>query len=59
VIRWIAVASLAVIAAALILWQQSRERSISACLSTGGSWNGSSCAPGTDRTILRRDLHRT
>jgi hypothetical protein len=59
VIRWIAVASLAVIVAALILWQQSRERSISACLSTGGSWNVSSCAPGTDRTILQRDLHRT
>jgi hypothetical protein len=59
VIRWIAVASVAVIVAALILWQQSRERSISACLSSGGSWDGSSCAPGTGRTILQRDLHRT
>ena len=57
--RWIAVGSLAVIVAALILWQQSRERSISACLSTGGSWTGSTCAPGTGRTILQRDLHRS
>ena len=45
VMRWIAVASFAVIVAALILWQQSREQTISACLSSGGSWNGSACAP--------------
>ena len=41
--RWIAVAALAAIVAALILWQQSREQTISACLSSGGSWNGSVC----------------
>jgi hypothetical protein len=57
--RWIAVASLIVVVAALILWQQARERSVSACLSSGGSWNGSNCAPGAGRTILQRDLHRS
>jgi hypothetical protein len=57
--RWIAIASLAAIVAALIVWQQSRERTISACLSSGGSWNGSACSTGTGNPILQRDLRRT
>jgi hypothetical protein len=56
--RWIAVAALAAVVAALFLWQQSREQTISACLSSGGSWNGSTCTD-TRRPILQRDLHRS
>lgn len=57
--RWIVAASLAVVVTALILWQQSRERTISACLSAGGSWSGSTCSNGTGRPILQRDLRRS
>jgi hypothetical protein len=56
--RWIVAASLAVVVTALILWQQSRERMISACLSAGGSWSGSTCTD-TGRPILQRDLRRS
>ena len=57
--RWIAVAALAAVVAALFLWQQSRERMISECQSSGGSWSGSVCSPDTRRPILQRDLRRS
>jgi hypothetical protein len=57
--RRIAVVALAAIVTALIVWQQSRERMVSACLSSGGIWSGSACSTDTGGPILRRDLRRS
>lgn len=57
--RWIAAASLLAIVAALFLWQHSRERTIAACLSSGGTWSGSTCSIDSGRPILQRDLRRS
>jgi hypothetical protein len=50
---------LAAIVTALIVWQQSRERMVSACLSSGGIWSGSACSTDTGGPILQRDLRRS
>ena len=60
-IRRLLLAGLAVAALlALLAWQHSRERVMSACAELGGRWDGaaSTCRFPDGRIILRRELQR-
>lgn len=56
--RWIAAAVSVSIVAALLVWQQWRERQVSACVAHGRIWDGSRCVVPPGPPIIKRELER-
>ncbi|MEQ1613560.1 MAG: hypothetical protein ABL904_12465 [Hyphomicrobiaceae bacterium] len=52
-------ATLVVLVAALMAWEYQRHATVSACIKTGGTWDGTACRADPGRTILQRDLQRS
>ncbi len=59
--RMIAVASVLIALAGLLLWQSYRERRVAGCVALGGTWHGptSVCEPSRGPILQREDLKRS
>ncbi len=56
--RLLIATALFVLVAALMAWQYRRHALVSACIETGGTWDGAACRADPGRIIIQRDLQR-
>lgn len=54
-------AAVALLLAALLLWQHSREELVAGCVARGGRWDGArgACLPKPDGITIQRELFRS